>query len=104
MGRFVLKANFWPLQILVFFLCTFITFKYYSKAFPLVEMDIKMNREEALKAAAQLAHKYSWGPKNFRQSVIFDLDSKTQTFVELSAGTSFKGYEAFLLILKKKLY
>src|SRR5688572_7993947 len=98
------KPGFWIFQVLLFFLCVFLSFRYYPKAFPLVDLSIKMSRTEALEKASSLSKLHRWGPTQeegrVRETASFDVDSRTQTFIELSAG----GSAAFAKLLKDKLY
>jgi membrane protease YdiL (CAAX protease family) len=76
------------------------TVKYFSEAFPIVTLDLQMNREQALEAARQLAEKNDWKPAGFKQAASFRLDQEVQNFVELEGG----GKEAFARMLKDSLY
>jgi len=76
------------------------TVKYFSEAFPIVTLDLQMNREQALEAARQSAQKYQWKPEDFKQAASFRLDQEVQNFVELEGG----GKEAFARMLKDSLY
>jgi len=79
---------------------TLFSLRYFSRAFPLVSLDLRMDRREALLGARQLADKWDFGPKGFRQAASFRLDSTTQSFVELEAG----GKDAFARLLAEGLY
>lgn len=72
----------------------------YPKAFPIVTLDIKMSRTQALARASELALKYGVGPRPYRLAASFDLDEETQNFVELAAG----GSDAFAKILSSGIY
>ncbi|MDZ7359735.1 MAG: CPBP family glutamic-type intramembrane protease [candidate division KSB1 bacterium] len=76
------------------------TVKYFSEAFPIVTLDLQMNREQALAAARELAQKHQWTPAEFKQAASFRLDQEVQNFVELEGG----GKEAFGRMLKEGLY
>ncbi len=76
------------------------TVKYFSEAFPIVTLDLQMNREQALEAARQAAQKHQWKPAEFKQAASFRLDQEVQNFVELEGG----GKEAFARMLKDTLY
>ncbi len=91
---------FWIIQVVLLIICSGTALHFYPKAFPSVDLKIKMNRKEALKSASDLAIQNHWGPEPFQQAVSFDVDQETQTFVELSAG----GSDAFKQILNGKLY
>ncbi len=65
---------------------------YFDKAFPLVSIDLKMNRSQGLKKAKELAYKYSWPPQSFDQAIEFSGNDPVKTFIELEAG----GKQAFI--------
>lgn len=93
------SIRFWLLQTIAFIGFSFLALRYYPMAFPIVNLQIQMDRTAALKAADEWANAQSWGPKNYRQAASFDSDDQVQTYVELSQGTA-----AFERILKEKLY
>ena len=68
--------------------------------FPLVSLDIRMDRATALERANGLAAKHGWGPKDHRLAASFDLDDEVQSFVELEGG----GAEAFSRLLREGLF
>lgn len=75
----------------------------FPSAFPLVNLDLRMDRAHALAAAESLAQAHGWGPLtpgHTRLAATFDLDENTQTFVELEGG----GKEAFTRMLHDGLY
>jgi hypothetical protein len=66
----------------------FFTIHFFTKAFPIANLELKMDRHEALKKAKALAEKYQWGPFNYQQSASFHTESEVQFYVELEAGGS----------------
>lgn len=94
------RPLFWVVQIIVFFACVFLTLQYYPKAFPIVDLQLKMDRLTAQQEAEKLALQNHWGPPHFKQATSFDLDSPTQTYIELAAG----GTKAFRQMLQEGLY
>lgn len=94
------KPAFWIILTLLATGCGFLTVKYFPQAFPLVTVDLRMNRQQALDAAEALAVRYGWGPPDFKQAASFRLDRDVQNFVELEAG----GTEAFREMLREGLY
>jgi hypothetical protein len=62
------------------------SWRYFPEAFPLVSLDIRMDRQAALTAARQLAAERRIGPAGFREAASFSLDEEVQTFVELEGG------------------
>jgi hypothetical protein len=94
------KPSFWVSQVLFFVICVVLSLHYYPKAFPIVDLEIKLTRKEALERAKNLAGSHKWAPLTFKQTASFSLDQMTQTFVELSAG----GNNAFKNLLQERLY
>ncbi len=94
------KPWFWAIFTLVSVLCTAWAVMNFGRAFPLVTLDVTMDRSAALAAAGDLASNRGWGPQDARQAVEFDLDGRVQSFVELQAG----GKEAYGEMLRGDLY
>ncbi len=94
------KPLFWVVFSLVSIGSAIFAFNYFSSAFPLVNLDIQMNRQAALDAAAELASANRWGPEQFDKVASFGVDSRVQNFVELEAG----GVKAFRQMLADTLY
>ncbi len=94
------KPLFWILFVLVSIAAGFFAFAYFPKAFPLVNVEITMNRQQALAEAKTLAEKHHWGPDDFQQAASFSQDTHVQHFVELEAG----GVEKFNQLLDGSLY
>ncbi len=94
------KPIVWVILVLISVGSGIFSFKYFSDAFPIVTLDIKMDRQAALRKGRELAQRRNWGPEGFRQAASFGVDRKVQNFVELEAG----GNEAFRRMLKEGLY
>ncbi|MBN1671065.1 MAG: CPBP family intramembrane metalloprotease [Kiritimatiellae bacterium] len=73
---------------------------YFPVAFPIVTLDLRMDRAMALARARELARRHEWQPAAFEQAASFGLDSTVRNFVELEAG----GRAAFRQMLKAGLY
>src|SRR5262245_48090378 len=58
----------------------------FTRAFPLLSVDIRMDRQAALARARALAAERQIGPADFRDAASFSLDSSVQTFVEPEGG------------------
>jgi len=97
MGR---KRLPWILFFLISIASAAFALAYFSSAFPLVNLDLKMDRSGAFESARKLADKYGWGPEPYRQAATFRVDSSVQTYVELEAG----GAEAFRKMIEGDLY
>lgn len=76
------------------------TFAYFSDAFPLVNLDLQMDRSGAFQSARDLAEEHGWGPEGYRQAASFGVDTTVQTYVELEAG----GSGAFSEMIEGDLY
>ncbi|MCI0514745.1 CPBP family intramembrane metalloprotease, partial [candidate division KSB1 bacterium] len=94
------KPIFWILLTLAAFGCIFFTLKFFPQAFPLINLDLKMDREAALQLADSLTQKHQWGPAGYKTAASFGLDNVVQNFVELEAG----GTEAFRKFLVEGFY
>lgn len=94
------RPIFWIAFFLASVLGGFFSYQFFPKAFPLVSLDIKMNRSEALKKATEISTLHHLGPEGFSQAASFDTDQAVKTFVELEAG----GKEAFAQMLKDPYY
>jgi hypothetical protein len=95
------KPWFWAVFILVSVLCTAWAVMNFARAFPLVTLDVTMNRAAAMAAAEDLASSRGWGPSEpVRRAVQFNLDSQVQSFVELEGG----GKDAYAEMLAGDLY
>jgi membrane protease YdiL (CAAX protease family) len=94
------KPVFWIAFVIVFIATIIFTYNFFSKAFPLITLDLQMDRVAALQKAQELAQKYHWGPENFRQASSFQLDNRVQNYVELEVG----GSQAFKKMMEKGLY
>ena len=94
------KPHFWIAFVALSVLGTFFAYRGFPSAFPLVSLDLKMDRAAAVAAAVDLAKAEGWAPSSHRTATQFHLDKKVQAFVELEAG----GNEAFARMLKDGLY
>lgn len=94
------KPIFW-ISFTILSLCGVLyTYKFFSQAFPLVNLNITLNRDQAINKAQELANQREWGPQNPFNAVSFDTDEQTKTFIELEGG----GQQAFVTMLTKHLY
>ncbi len=80
------KPALWIGLATVALLATAFSWRYFPRAFPLVSLDIRMDRQAALGTARQLAAERRLGPGEFREAASFSLDEEVQTFVELEGG------------------
>jgi hypothetical protein len=96
----VKRPAFWVLLALVSIGAAGVGVRYFPQAFPIVALDITMNREQALAAARTLMARDRRGPAGYRQAASFGGDENAQTFVELEGG----GKEVFTGMLREGLY
>jgi len=94
------KPAFWIILVILSIVSVLFTFRFFPRAFPLVNLSISMNRRQALSEAERLARENDWGPEEFEQAASFSSDSRVQNFVELEAG----GVEKFNELIKGDLY
>ena len=94
------KPLFWAVFALLFIGSVYFFVHNYDKAFPVLSLDIRMSREMALDAAADLGKKYNWKPREYRTAVTFYSERNIQTFVELEGG----GLETFKSLSADSVY
>jgi len=94
------SAFFWISATIISACFIFFAVKYFSQAFPIVHIDLTMNKSQALQQAAQLAQKHQLGPSDYQQAASFFTDTSVKTFVELEGG----GKEAFVDMMAQHLY
>ena len=94
------RPLFWFLLVALSIAAAVFAFRYFGEAFPLVTLDLRMDRETALAQGQTLADRFGWGPEDFVQASSFGLDSGVQNFVELEGG----GKPAFARLLEEGLY
>ena len=95
------KPAFWISFSAISIICTGFAFWFFPRAFPIVSLNITMNRSAAMAEAVSLAKQHGWGPQaDMREAASFELDDKVQTFVELEGG----GAEAFNKMLTDSIY
>lgn len=94
------RPVFWIVYTLVSLLALAFAWHYFPKALPLLSLDIKMSREEALQAAKHKLGELQLAAPEARQVAVFVPDKLTQNFVELAGG----GKTVFAQLLKGDLY
>jgi len=94
------RPLFWIVFIAVSFAAAVFTFRNFSTAFPLVSIDLRMDRAEALRSARTLADKNAWPSKGFDEAAQFSADQEVQNFIELEGG----GKPELGRILKEKIF
>jgi hypothetical protein len=94
------RPAFWILFALVSLGAAVYALKHFARAFPLVSVDIRMDRNAALDAARELARKHAWQPADSEQAASFSADQDAQNFIELEGG----GKEALGRIIAEHTY
>lgn len=70
-----------------------VAIRFFPTAFPIVTLDLAMDREAAVARADTLAGRYGWDPADARTTATFgQTDAEVQAYVELEAG----GRDAFV--------
>jgi len=94
------KKWFWVLFTLLFVAATWYSYAHFDKIGDIIDIDIRMSREEAVEKALQLAAANGWGPEDPGEAVQFYRDGYVQTYVELEGG----GKERFKELIKENIY
>ncbi|MEE8398531.1 MAG: CPBP family intramembrane glutamic endopeptidase [Desulfobacterales bacterium] len=94
------KPVFWIVVGLLSVCGCFYALHFFPKAFPLLTVDLKMDRSAALGEASRLFDKYGWGPETGELVASFTHDARAQNFVELEAG----GADAVSSLMESNLY
>ena len=94
------KPAFWIICALLSLLATIAASRHFASAFPLVSIDLRMDRGQALEQARALAAQHRLGPAGYRQAATFGGDEEVQTYVELEAG----GKDAFARMIRDGRY
>lgn len=114
--------TFWFLFAAASFAAAFFSYRYFPRAFPIIHLNIKMDRTQAVSQAQQIANDLNLGPSSRRQEAIqashkaspdavadkkdvrhataFITDDPVKTFIELEAG----GKEAVVATMEQNLY
>jgi hypothetical protein len=94
------RPVFWIAFAAISLAAAIFTFKNFSTAFPLVSIDLKMDRTDALRNARSLAQKNQWPTMGFDSAAEFSADQEVQNFIELEGG----GKPELARILKEKIF
>jgi len=94
------KPLFWILFILFSLVCAAFTYHYFPRAFPVVSVDITMDRQMALNRASALSETFNWGPDGYHRAASYNLDNQVKNYTELETG----GADAFREMLEAGLY
>ncbi|HZW60758.1 MAG TPA: type II CAAX endopeptidase family protein [Candidatus Babeliales bacterium] len=79
--------------------CIIFSALYFPRAIPLVALDIKIDRQQALESAKQIAHQHHLGPLDYHQAVEFKIDQLPKVYMEYDCG-----FQAYTKVLENHLY
>ena len=94
------KPAFWVILAVLSAVSAALSWQYFTRAFPLLSIDIGMDRQAALASARMLASDRQIGPADFRDAASFSIDETVQTFVELEGG----GKPAFATLVSDRVF
>jgi hypothetical protein len=94
------RPTFWIVFVVISAAAAVFTFRNFSTAFPLVSIDLKMDRADALRTAREMAVRNAWPPAVFDQAADFNGDQEAQNFIELEGG----GKQELGRIVKEKIF
>lgn len=94
------KPAFWFLLVILGIGGAVFSYYFFPRAFPIVNVEIKVTRGDVLDKAQFMAQKFNWGPENYNNAASFESDAQTQLYVELEAG----GSKAFSQMITGTLY
>ncbi len=81
------KPAFWIALLIASALCVFMVFRYFGDAFSVLDLDVRMSREQAISEARRLADDRKLSTAKLTESAAgFAGDSAVQTFIELEGG------------------
>src|SRR6185503_19887686 len=94
------KPAFWSVFAVFSALSGVFAWRYFPGALPLINLDVKMTRGDALAQAGAIADRLDLAPTGAQRAVVFAHDAATQRSEELEAG----GKPAFTGMLNGTLY
>ena len=94
------RPAFWVVFAIFSALSAMLAWRYFPEALPLINLDVKMSREQALEQAGTMADRLHLVAPEARRAAAFTHDGATQNYVELEAG----GKPAFARLLSGELY
>jgi membrane protease YdiL (CAAX protease family) len=81
------KPVFWIVLALLGIGGSVLAIRLFPSAFPILSVEIEMDRQEALDRAREIADRFQWGPEDYRQAASFGhTDPAFQTYMELEGG------------------
>ncbi|HXW60634.1 MAG TPA: hypothetical protein VEK06_03755, partial [Myxococcota bacterium] len=86
MKKILRSYYFWVLFVTFSLVSIVVALNLNPLAFPIVHINLTMDKDEALKEAERLSERYQLGPSSFKSAASFETDSYFNTFVELEGG------------------
>ncbi|MBP1599580.1 MAG: amino terminal protease self-immunity, partial [Acidobacteria bacterium] len=86
MGVMIRKPLFWAAFVVVSLGCVFVAARYFRSAYPIMTLDLRMDRDAALERARGIAGRLKLPPEAAREAASFAGDSMAQNFIELEGG------------------
>ncbi len=100
MSPITTRPAFWTAFAVVSLVCAGLAWRYFPAALPLIKLDVKMSREDALEQAGVIAQRLRLSEPDAQRAVVFSHDGSTQNYVELEGG----GKSAFTRLLSGEVY
>src|SRR5208282_161391 len=100
MSRVTTRPAFWVAVVVLSALSAVFAWRYFPEALPLINLDVKMSREQALDEAGEIAARLHLAADDAQRAVTFAHDGQTQNYVELEGG----GKAAFTRLLSGEVY
>ena len=94
------RSALWIALVLLSAAAVPFAWRYFGRAFPIVTLDLRMDRQGAIDRARQIAAAERLGPSEYRDAASFSLDETVQSFVELEGG----GKSAFMALVGDPLF
>jgi hypothetical protein len=94
------QPAFWAAFVLLSALSAVLAWRYFPAALPLINLDVRMSREQAVEQAVAIAERLHLAEPDARRAVTFAHDGATQNYVELEGG----GKPAFTRLLSGEVY
>jgi len=84
------KPIFWIIFSVTSLIAAAAAYHLFPIAFPIVNLDLTMDRTDALSKAHNIAQQLEIGPKTYHNAAVFTSDSNTKNFIELEGGGATK--------------
>jgi hypothetical protein len=100
MNALTRKPLFWIAYAALSAVALIVALQLFPRAIPLVNLDVRMSRAEALAAGEALAVRYKLAPPQARSAARFEHDGTAQNYIELEGG----GRAAFAQLTRGDVY